>query len=217
MPRGQPLGELAHFVARFPKHTNRDLLAEAERAAVPLTLRRIETLRSEARKRIGRKTSLANKMFARGYDFGWADTPSRAPDGVLKVRPGWVTKLGIERRRRFHDFRDTAASHLLSGSWDARWSLADVSDFIGHSDVKVTRDRYAALLTEEKVRLAAGIQPCRLTDTDRGNPRDPSVTTGRKVAVNFSMTPDLTTENAWAPELGLEPRTTRLTVERSTN
>jgi integrase len=66
------------------------------------------------------------------------------------VRPGWVTKLGIERRRRFHDFRDTAASHLLSGSWGARWSLADVSDFIGHSDVKVTRDRYAALLTEEK-------------------------------------------------------------------
>jgi hypothetical protein len=75
----------------------------------------------------------------------------------------------------------------------------------------VTRDQYAALLAEEKVRLAAGIQPCRLTDTERSNPRDPSVTTGRKVAVNFSMTPELTTENQWAPELGLEPRTTRLT------
>jgi hypothetical protein len=33
---------------------------------VPLTLRRIETLRSEARQRSDRMTTLANKTFARG-------------------------------------------------------------------------------------------------------------------------------------------------------
>lgn len=81
MSRRSPLGELAVFVARFPDHTSRDLVAEAERAGVLLTLRRVETLRSEARKRRDRKTVLANKMFARGYDFGWADTPFKDEAG----------------------------------------------------------------------------------------------------------------------------------------
>jgi len=181
MSKGQPLGELARFVARFPRHTNRDLVAEAERAGVPLTLRRVETLRSEARKRQDRKAALSDKMFARGYDFGWSDTPYKDGEGVRQVKPGWITKLGIQRRHRFHDFRDTAASHLLSGSWGTRWSLGRVSEFIGHSDVKVTRDRYAALLTETKVRLAAGIQPCRLTNSDASDGLNEDEASGRNL------------------------------------
>jgi hypothetical protein len=200
MSKAPQLGELAQFVADHPKHTNHELVEAAERAGVPLTLRRVETLRSEARKRRERRATAAGKMFARGYDFGWSDTPYRDDDGILRVKTGWVTKLGIERRRRFHDFRDTAASHLLSGSWGARWSLADVSEFIGHSDVKVTSERYAALLTETKVRLAAGIQPCQLTDSEpKGAPKSREIS-GRKVAVDFLMTPELTTRNDWAPQ-----------------
>lgn len=149
-------------------------------------------------------------MFARGYDFGWADTPFKDKHCAVQIKPGWITKLGIERRRRFHDFRDTAASHLLSGSWGERWSLQDVSEFIGHSDVKVTQERYASLLTEAKTRLAAGIRP------DRLSPASPSKI-GHTLANEFLTGGELTTENHWAPELGLEPRTTRLTVERSTN
>jgi hypothetical protein len=104
-----------------------------------------------------------------------------------------------------------------AGSWGARWTLADVSDFIGHSDVKVTRDRYAARLTETKVRLAAGIQPCRLTSNEPSRLLGDEGVGGQKVAGCSSTSTELTTENVWAPELGLEPRTTRLTVERSTN
>jgi hypothetical protein len=151
---------------------------------------------SEARKRAARKAELAEKMFARGYDFGWADTPLKDEHGTLQIKPGWISKLGIERRRRFHDFRDTAASHLLSGSWGERWSLQDVSDFIGHSDVKVTQERYASLLTEAKTRLAPGIRPDRLC------PAAPSKI-GHTLA-NGSLTGgDLTAENSWAPEPGL--------------
>lgn len=52
-------------------------------------------------------------MFARGYNFGWADTHFKDEAGVVQVRPRWVTKLAIERRTRSHEFRDTATSHLL--------------------------------------------------------------------------------------------------------
>jgi len=72
---------------------------------------------------------ISEQVVRRGYGFGWADTPYKDEAGVVQVRPSWVTKLGIERRRRFHDFRGTAASHLLSGWGGARWTLADVSDF----------------------------------------------------------------------------------------
>jgi hypothetical protein len=83
--------------------------------------------------------------------------------------------------------------------------------------VKVTRDRYAALLTETKVRLAAGIQPCRLTNNEPSHLLGHEGASGRKVAGGSSTSAELTTENAWAPELGLEPRTTRLTEGRTTH
>jgi len=62
--KGSPLGPLARFVAAHPQHTNQDLLREAQRTNVPLTLRRIETLRSEARARESRHLLLQDKMFA---------------------------------------------------------------------------------------------------------------------------------------------------------
>jgi len=160
-------------------------------------------------------------LLARGYDFGWSDTPYRDAKGILQVKPGWVTKLHISNRRRFHDFRDTAATHLLSGTWGTRWSLEDVSEFLGHSDIKVTRDRYAAITTEAKTRLAAGVQPCRLSNEQTPQHPQPETVASplvvRSLSADAWITPDLTTRNHLAPELGLEPRTIRLTVERSTN
>jgi integrase len=216
--KGSELGELAKFVAAHPDLTNDALLHAAEAAGVPLTRRRVETLRSEARRRTARKAAQQHQMFAKGYDFGWSDTPFKV-DGERRVKPGWCTKLDISKRSRFHDFRDTAASHLLSGTWGKRWELEDVSEFLGHSDIKVTRDRYASVTTHAKAELAAGVQPCSLTDASPTPPELPPPTaasaldSGRKVAGDILTSPYVTTENHSAPELGLEPRTTRLTAD----
>jgi integrase len=156
------LGELAKYVARHPDLTNRDLLARAQADGFATNLHHIEVLRSEARARADRRYELRDRMFACGYDFGWTDTPYRDPvTRERRIKPGWVTKLGIENRRRFHDFRDTAATHLLSGTWGVRWDIRDVSEFIGHSDIKVTQERYASVTTDAKAQLAAGVQPLR--------------------------------------------------------
>ena len=106
-------------------------------------------------------------MFAEGYDFGWADSAYRDQVGQLRVRPGWCRRLGLSVRTRFHDFRDTAATHLLSGTWGPRWSLRIVSEFLGHSDVKVTQQRYAHLTNEAKTAAAASVNPHRVTDVQR--------------------------------------------------
>ena len=193
------LGPAALFVAAHPHLTNRDLLRAAHHQSVPITLRQIEVLRSEARKRADRKRSQADRMFAKGYDFGWADSPFRDADGVLQVKPGWVTKLELSNRTRFHDHRDTAATHLLSGSWGPAWDIKMVSEFLGHSDVKVTQDRYAHITNDAKLRAAAQIDPSRSN-------------IGQTLATSSRMSARLSAGYHSAPEAGLEPAATRLTV-----
>jgi hypothetical protein len=127
-------------------------------------------------------------MFSKGYDFGWSDTRFRDERGVLQVRPGWCVRLGLSIRTRFHDFRDTAATHLLSGTWGARWSLQMVSEFLGHSDIKVTQQRYAHLTNEAKIAAAAAVDPAAIIHSPR--PTSPA-DIDRKVSADFWTSPEL--------------------------
>jgi integrase len=93
------------------------------------------------------------KRYARGHDWGFADHPERHI-----TRLGWWRRAGIRTRVRFHDLRDTAATHLLSGSWGPAWSMEQVSKHLGHSSVKVTEARYAHLTRDAKRKAAASIE-----------------------------------------------------------
>jgi len=58
-----------------------------------------------------------------------------------------LKRAGIARRFRFHDLRHTCASALVSGMWGRRWSLEEVKEVLGHTDIAVTQ-RYAHLATD---------------------------------------------------------------------
>jgi len=99
----------------------------------------------------------------RGDDFGWADThvPQREiarlrAKGLspAAIRPGWRSRAGINRHVRFHDLRHTCASHLVMGSWGAKWSLSEIASMLGHRDTSVT-ERYAHLGEDHLHRLAS--------------------------------------------------------------
>jgi hypothetical protein len=137
-------------------------------------------------------------MFAKGYDFGWADSPYNDHGNQL-IRPGWVSKLKLSVRTVFHDFRDTAATHLLSGTWGEPWKIEMVSEWLGHSDIKVTQERYAHLTDDVKLAAAAKVDPSRGKSV-------------QKVSNGFSKGTELSSGNHAAPEPGLEPGTTRLTA-----
>lgn len=62
----------------------------------------------------------------------------------------------LERHVRFHDLRHTCASHLIQGSWGRALSLAEVGQWLGHSDPKTTM-RYAHLAPEGLHGLAASM------------------------------------------------------------
>jgi integrase len=198
-PWRRPIGELAKFVEEH-KHCEDDMLIRLARdAGLVLQPRRLATIRSQARRRALWRRDNRDKMFAKGYDFGWADTDARDDGGVLYTKPGYVTKLGLRNRTRFHDFRDTAATHLLSGTWGPVWSMQLVSEFLGHSDIQVTQARYAHLTHAVKTAAAALVDPAQIVRKMSDSPTEPHAANGL-----FSG----------APEARLERATTRLTVNK---
>ncbi|MFO0562456.1 MAG: tyrosine-type recombinase/integrase [Polyangiales bacterium] len=111
---------------------------------------------------------------------------------------GWKTKLGIERRVRFHDLRHTCASHLVMGAWGTQWTLQEVAAFLGHADTTVT-EIYAYLSPDHLHRRAdATFQPPQSVVVE-----SPLVPPGT------SQTPGI----LLARPRGLEPLTSRSVVQ----
>lgn len=139
------------------------------------------------------------------YDAGWSDHPYRAreagPDGavrvVRRVRPGALTRAGIGRRVRFHDLRHTFCSHLAQGTWGRAFSLHEIKDLAGHSDIKVTQ-RYAHLSPLGIHGIVADIRAA-WTDhpTDRGSMTEAS----------SNENPPASPRDSVADGIGFEPMT----------
>lgn len=76
--------------------------------------------------------------YSAGYDADWADHPG------IGGRDGWRTRAKIRSHVRFHDLRHTCGSQLIQGGWGKRWTLLQIMQWLGHSDIKTTQ-RYAHL------------------------------------------------------------------------
>lgn len=134
------------------------------------------------------------KRYAKGHDWGWADHPEKHV-----TRLGLWRRVGIRTRIRFHDLRDTGATHLLSGTWSEPWPIKMVSEHLGHSSTAVTEARYAHTTREALRRHAAGVR------FDKNLPQD----------LPQRSEPASQVSETIAPEVGLEPTTNRLTAVRS--
>ena len=106
-----------------------------------------------------------------------------------------LERAGITRRFRWHDLRHTCASSLVSGWWGRRWSLEEVREVLGHSEIGVTQ-RYAHLASDA-IALAA------------------KQTTGAVEVVADAaaeVAPEIVTEPESAPELATELATTETPI-----
>ena len=100
----------------------------------------------------------------RAHEGGAQRQVGKTPAAWKKVKAA----LG-ERKVWWHLLRHTAATSLLCGWWGHRWSLVEVSKFLGHSSVKVT-ERYAHLLESELASLAAQSHAGWLSRRSNGGP-----------------------------------------------
>lgn len=142
------------------------------------------------------------------YDAAWSDHPYRVVelvDGkeaqVRKVRPGALARAGIARHVRFHDLRHTFCSHLAQGTWGRAFTLHEIKDLAGHSDIKVTQ-RYAHLSPLGIHGIVAGMRSAwGAPRTDQGTDRDSVTASAQK------KNPPLLAGDSSADAIGFEPMT----------
>jgi hypothetical protein len=165
-----------------------------------LTVPQVSDYRGKDR---GRVTASTFTRYQKGHDWGWADHPE---EGVTRL--GWWRRLGL-KRVRFHDMRDTAATHLLSGTWGYEWSVKRVSSHLGHEDTKVTEARYAHV-TKASQRSAAQ----RTTHGVRAVTQAPAVVDPEKKPAQHLPTPVFASSpkslTSLALPAGFEPATNGL-------
>jgi len=96
-----------------------------------------------------------NEYCENGYVFTWPDGRMIRPDYVSNSLRKLLKRNGLPHIR-FHDLRHTTASILLSKGW----SLKDIQEWLGHSDITVTANIYTHIDITRKQTLANS-----LTDT----------------------------------------------------
>lgn len=199
--RQRPGAKRQFVLAQPADWSAKGVVLAAEVAGINLTKQEVADIRYRAKVEKLAPLVSPQKRYAKGHDWGWADHPEET-----LTRLGWWRRCGLATRIKFHEFRDTAATHLLSGTWGEPWSIEAVSDFLGHSDIKVTQERYAHLTVQAKQRAAQSIE------SDRSFVRRPAANLpqGNSGVAAKHL-------ESLAPEVGLEPTTRRLTDVRSGN
>ena len=86
------------------------------------------------------------------YVFKWADGHTYSPDYISHRFNRLLKKHGLPHIR-FHELRHSCASLLI----DMGFTLKDVQEWLGHSDIKMTANIYAHLDTARKTNMADSI------------------------------------------------------------
>lgn len=94
------------------------------------------------------------RLFKKGYQkndyvFKWADGHPFSPDYVTKEFSKLLKKSGLPHIR-FHELRHSCASLLLNNGF----TLKDVQEWMGHSDIKMTANIYGHIDTARKQGMA---------------------------------------------------------------
>ena len=86
------------------------------------------------------------------YVFRWSDGKPFSPDYVTGKFQSLLKAHGMPKIR-FHELRHSAASNLLS----LGFSLKDVQEWLGHSDIKTTANIYGHLDAKRKMSMAKAL------------------------------------------------------------
>ena len=98
------------------------------------------------------KEFYGNTYFDCDYVFRWSDGRPFSPDYVSDKFQKLLKAHGMPRIR-FHELRHSAASNLLNMGF----SLKDVQEWLGHSDIKTTANIYGHLDAKRKLSMAEAL------------------------------------------------------------
>ena len=141
---------IRHTVSKVTEVVAKDKTKNASsRRSFPLTaeaeaiFRRAKELEQQNRAAFGREYQ------ENSYIFKWPDGHEYSPDYISHHFAKVLKKHGLPHIR-FHELRHSCASMLL----DMGFTLKDVQEWLGHSDIKMTANIYAHLDTARKNSIA---------------------------------------------------------------
>ena len=141
---------IRHTVSKVTEVVAKDKTKNASsRRSFPLTpeaeaiFRRAKELEAQNRTIFGREYQ------ENAYVFKWASGKPYGPDYISHHFAKVLKKHGLPHIR-FHELRHSCASMLL----DMGFTLKDVQEWLGHSDIKMTANIYAHLDTARKNSIA---------------------------------------------------------------
>ena len=144
---------IRHTVSKVTEVVAKDKTKNASsRRSFPLTVeaeaifRRAKELEQQNRAAFGREYQ------ENAYVFKWADGHPYSPD-YISHRFNRLLKKHELPHIRFHELRHSCASLLI----DMGFTLKDVQEWLGHSDIKMTANIYAHLDTARKTNMADSI------------------------------------------------------------
>ncbi len=119
------------------------------RRSFPMTAEIKELFQSLKAQQKKDKKFYGNTYFDNDYVFRWEDGKPFAPDYITRKFRKLLKEYDMPLIR-FHELRHSAASNLLSMGF----TLKDVQEWLGHSDIKTTANIYGHLDAKRKITMA---------------------------------------------------------------
>lgn len=144
---------IAHTVVKINSIVRKDKTKNSSsKRTYPMIDNMKELLLTLKRRQLMNQKLFGKEYYESDYIFVWDDGRPYRPDYVTH-RFSRILELNNLPHIRFHDLRHSCASVLLSKGF----SLKDVQEWLGHSDIKMTANVYGHLDIERKKHIAEGI------------------------------------------------------------
>lgn len=144
---------IRHTVAKVTQTVSKDRTKNAtSRRTFPLTDDMIQLLQKMKDAEDQNRASYGDEYHENDYVFKWSDGRPFTPDYVSRTFRR-LLEINDLRPIRFHDLRHSCASLLI----DMGWTLKDVQEWLGHSDIKMTANIYTHLNIARKVKIAKSV------------------------------------------------------------
>ena len=144
---------IRHTVSKVTEVVAKDKTKNASsRRTFPLTTEALEIFKSAKQQEVQNRISFGREYQENNYVFKWADGHTYSPDYVSHRFNDLLKKHSLPHIR-FHELRHSCASMLIAMGW----TLKDVQEWLGHSDIQMTANIYSHLDVGRKTSIAAAL------------------------------------------------------------
>lgn len=144
---------IRHTVAKVTEIVSKDKTKNASsRRTFPLTPEALDIFKMAKCQEEQNRIAFGREYQENNYVFKWADGHTYSPDYISHRFNDLLKKHSLPHIR-FHELRHSCASMLISMGW----TLKDVQEWLGHSDIQMTANIYSHLDIARKNSIATSL------------------------------------------------------------